>query len=150
MKHPKADTGIEKDTETNQQPERKAHQSVLHQFFIKKSSAATMESTCQDAPCAASSSTHEEVWTVKQQAIRAEITATLQFASQNMPFSGAESLVMCYLQQFLDSVIAESVAIGPNKMYYVVGYGLRPYFTDMTIRGPRKYNHISHCTLTKQ
>ena len=88
---PKADTGIEKDTETSQQPERKAHQSVLHQFFIKKSSAATKESTCQDSPSAAYSSTHEEVWIVKQQAIKAENIATLQFASQNIPFSAAGS-----------------------------------------------------------
>ena len=40
---PKADTDIEKDRETSQQPERKAHQSVLHQFFLKKSSAATKD-----------------------------------------------------------------------------------------------------------
>ena len=131
---PKADTGVEKDTETSQQPEKKAHQSVLHQFFIKESSAANKGSPCQDTPSAASSSTHEEVWTIKQQAIKAEIIATLQFASQNMPFSAAESLAICHQQQFLDSVIAKSVAIGPNKMLYVVAYGLRPYFTDMTIR----------------
>ena len=74
---PKADTSIEKDTETSQQPERKAHQSVLHQFFTKKSSATTKESMCQDVPSSASSSTHEEVWTVKQQAVKAEIIATL-------------------------------------------------------------------------
>ena len=30
--------------------------------------------------------------------------------------------------------IAKSVAIGPNKMSYVVAYGLRPYFTNMTSR----------------
>ena len=41
---------------------------------------------------------------------------------------------MCYQKQFPDSVIAKSVAIGPNEMSYVVAYGLRPYFTDMTIR----------------
>ena len=89
---------------------------------------------CQDASSAASSSIPEEVWTVKQQAIKAEIIATLQFAYQNMPFSAAKSLAMYYQQQFPDSVIAKSVAIGPNKMYYVVAYGLRTYFTDMTIR----------------
>ena len=131
---PKANIGIEKDTETSQQHKRKAHQSVFYQFFIKKSSAATKESTCQDAPSAASSSMHEEVLTVRQQAIKAEIIATLQFASQNMPFSAAESLAMCYLQQLLDSVITKSVVIGPNKMFYVVAYGWRPYFTYMTIR----------------
>ena len=93
---PKADTGIEKGTETSQQPDIKAHQSVLHQFFIKKSSAATKESMCQDASSATSSCTHEEVWSVKQEAIKAEIAATLQFASENMPFSAAESLAMYY------------------------------------------------------
>ena len=55
---------------------------TLH--FIKESSAATKESMCQDYSPAASSSTREEVWTVKQQAIKAEIIATLQFASENM------------------------------------------------------------------
>ena len=63
---------------------------------------------CQDAPSEASSSTQEEVWTVKQQVIKAEIIATLQFASQNMPFSVAESLAMCYQQKFPDSVSVKS------------------------------------------
>ena len=54
-----------------------------------------MESTCQDAPSAASSSTNKEVWTVKQQAIKAEIISALQHASQNMPFSAEGSLVLC-------------------------------------------------------
>ena len=31
---PQGDNHIEKDTKTSQQHERKAHQSVLHQFFI--------------------------------------------------------------------------------------------------------------------
>ena len=104
-------------------PERKAHQSVLHQFFIEKSSAATKEGTCQDAPSVASSSNNERVWTVKQQAIKAEINATLVFASENIPFSAAESLAICYPKQFPGSVIAKRVAIGPNKMSYVVAYG---------------------------
>ena len=51
-----------------------------------------------------------------------------------MPFSVAESLAMCYQQQFPDSVIVKSVVIGPNKMSFMGGYGLRSYFTDMTIR----------------
>ena len=101
-----------------------AHQSVLHQF-IKKSSATTKESTCQDAPSGASSSTHEEVWAAKQQTIKAVISA---FALQNMPINASESFAICYQQQFPDSVIAKSVAIGPNKMSYVVAYGLRPCF----------------------
>ena len=100
----------------------------------KRSSADTKESTCQDALSAASSTTHDEVWTVKQQAIKVEVIATLQFTSQNVPFRAAESLAMCYQQQFPDSVIAKSVAVGSNTMSYVVAYGLRPYFTGMTIR----------------
>ena len=51
-----------------------------------------------------------------------------------MPFSAVESLAVCYQQQFPDSVFAKSVAIGPNKMSYVVAYGLKHYFTDMIIR----------------
>ena len=50
-----------------------------------------------------------------------------------MPFSAAESFAMCYQQQFPNSVIAKSVASGPNKMSYVVIYGLRPliYIYDL-------------------
>ena len=106
----------------------------MHQFLIEKSSAATKERMCQNASSEASSCIHEEVWTIKQQAIKAEIIASLQFASQNMPFSAAESLTVYCQQQFPDSVIANSVLIGPNKMSGVVAYGLRPNFTDMTIR----------------
>ena len=31
-------------------------------------------------------------------------------------------------------IVAKSMAIALNKMSYVVAYGLRSYFTDMTIR----------------
>ena len=55
-----------------------------------------------------------------------------------MPFTATGSLAMCYQQQFPDSVIANSVTIGPNKMSYVVAYGLRPYLTDMTVRELRE------------
>ena len=55
---------------------------------------------CHDALSAACSSNHEEVWTLKQQAIKAEIISTLQFAYQNVPFSAVGSLAMCYKQQF--------------------------------------------------
>ena len=97
---------------------------LISQFyiFIKKSSAATKGRICKD-----------EVWTVKQQAIKAEIIATLKFGSQNIPFSAAEILAMCYQQQFLDSVISKSVIISSNKMSSMVAYGLTPYFTDMTV-----------------
>ena len=71
---------------------------------MNKRSTATKESMCKDA---ASSCTHEDVWTVKQQAIKAEIIVKLQFASENMPFSAAKSLAMYYQQQFPDSVIVE-------------------------------------------
>ena len=104
--------------------------SVLH----KKSSAATKKSTYQDAPSADFNFMHEEVWTLKKEALKAEIIATLKFASQNMPFSAAESLAMCYQLQFQDSVTTNSVAIGPDKMYFWAAYGLRPYLTDMKIR----------------
>ena len=75
---------------------------------------------CQDASSAASGSTHEEVWTVKKQAIKTETIAALQLASPNMPFSAAESLAMCYQQQFPDSLIAKSVTLGPNKTSHVL------------------------------
>ena len=104
----------------------------------------------QDAQSAAYSSTDEEVWTVKQEAIKAEINGTLQFASHNVPFSPAESLEMCYQQKFLDSIISKNVAIDPNRISCVVAYGLRPYFTDVTIRELMEGQFISHYTLMKQ
>ena len=83
---------------------------------------------CQDAPSAASISTHEYVWTIKQRLL---LHCSLLL---KMSFSAAESLAECYQQQFPDSVAAKRVAIGPNKMSYVVAYGLIPYITDMTTR----------------
>ena len=63
-----------------------------------------------------------------------EIITILQIASQNILISVVECLAIYYQQQFPDSAVAMSVAISPNKMSYVVVYGLRPYFTDITIR----------------
>ena len=115
---PKADTGIEKDTEKSQKPVSK----LISQSIFSSSSERTVQppkkDMCQDALSPASSSTHEEVWTVKQQVIKGGIIATLQFASQNMPSSAEENLAMYFHQQFPDSVIAKSVANGPHKMSY--------------------------------
>ena len=47
---------------------------------------------------------------------------------------GAENVAACYQQQFPDSSIAKNVSIGTTKMSYLVSYGLRPYFNEMTIK----------------
>ena len=60
------------------------------------------------------------VWSIKQMAARAEIIATLHFATQNLSFSSSQNLLTLYQQQFPDSVIARNVKIGPNKMSYMV------------------------------
>ena len=44
--------------------------------------------------------------------------------------------------QFPESLITKSVSIGPNKMSYVVIYGLGPYFTQLTLK-----EGTSLCTL---
>ena len=67
-------------------------------------------------------------------ATKAEIIATLQHVGNNVPFSQAENLGACYQEQFPDSLIAKHVLISPNKMSYLVGYGLGPYFTQQTIK----------------
>ena len=89
------------------------------------------ESTCKlrasEQKSSTSSQTTEHVWSVRDSATKAEIIATFQFASQNIPFGCAENLAACYQQQFPDSSIAKNVSIGPAKMSYLVTYGLVKY-----------------------
>ena len=73
-------------------------------------------------------------WTVSQKATKAEIIATMQLAANNVPFSQADNLAACYQEQFPDSEIAQQVAISKNKMSYLIGYGLGPYFTQQTVK----------------
>ena len=73
-------------------------------------------------------------WAVKELATKAEMITTMQYAAQNIPFSNAENLSACYQEQFPDSLIAKNVSIGPNKVSYVVRYGLRPYFIQLTVK----------------
>ena len=138
------------ETVTGKSDEQKCKQKVLQEFIKKKSvdprdSASThltkdneIESTCQLRASEQKSSTNsqptEHGWSVKDSATKAEIIATLQFASQNIPFSCAETLAACYQQQFPDTSIAQNVSIGPTKMSYLVKYGLALYFNQMTIR----------------
>ena len=58
----------------------------------------------------------------------------MQFAANNVPFSQADNLAACYQEQFPDSEIAQQVAISKNKMSYLIGYGLGPYFTQQTVK----------------
>ena len=55
----------------------------------------------------ASSQAGEHFRSVKDSATKAEIIATLQFAAQNVPFSCAENIVVCYEEQFTDLSIAK-------------------------------------------
>ena len=75
----------------------------------------------------------EQCMATKGMATKAKIIATLQYTDQNTHFACTDNLGPCYQQQFLDSQIAKNVAIGPKKMSYVVGYGLRPYFTKLNV-----------------
>ena len=86
--------------------EGKSKQSVLYQYFVVKTPQSTV------AKETSSSSSHDNVWTVKQSATKAEISATLQFAAHNVPLCAAEKLVAYYQQQFPDSLIAKNVSIG--------------------------------------
>ena len=89
------------------------------------------ESTKEETPSTAADSVG---WTVSQKAKKAEIIATMQFGANNVPFSQADNLAACYQEQFPDSEIAQQVAISKNKMSYLIGYGLGPYFIQQTVK----------------
>ena len=129
------------ETVISQSGEQKGKQTVLQEFFTNKSvdpgdhaAEATCQSRTSEQKSIAVSQSTEHVWSVKDAATKAEIIAALQFASQNIPFSCAENLAVCYQQQFPDSSIAKNVSIGATKMSYLVSYGLGPYFNEMTIK----------------
>ena len=118
-------------------------QKVLQDFFVK-SSTSTSKATAlsvetsnftQDIGQSTSQTTVTEVvWTLPQLVAKAEIIATLQYASQNIPYSCADALQECYKQQFPDSTIAKHVSLGLKKMSYMVAYGLGPYFQQATVK----------------
>ena len=109
--------------------EKPKEQLSLSSFFVKKEKTEALPKKCVDLQ----ESTVNTEWTFKQSVTKAEIIATLQFADQNTPFASADNLGPCYREQFTDSRIAQNVAIGAKKMSYLVGYGLGPYFTKLTV-----------------
>ena len=115
-------------------------QSVISQYFLKsKKSSVTSEIP--------SSSASGVGWTVKESATKAEIITTMQYAAQNIPFSNAENLSACYQVQFHDSLIAKNVSIGPNKMSYVVRYGLGHLFHTFGCQGHGRMKVFFHITI---
>ena len=112
-------------------------QKVLQDFFVQ-SSASTSKATAssvetsdfaQDTgPSTSQTTVTEVVWTLPQLVAKAEIITTLQYASQNIPYSCEDALQECYKQQFPDSAIAKHVSLGSKKMSYMEAYGLGPYF----------------------
>ena len=96
-------------------------QKVLQDFFVKSStgtskavasSVVTSDFTQDIGPSASQTTITEVVWTLPQLVAKAEIIATLQYASQNIPYSCADALQECYRQQFPDSAIEKHVSLG--------------------------------------
>ena len=109
--------------------EKPKEQSSLSSFFVKKEKTEALLKKSVDLQ----ESTVKTELTFNQSVTKAEIIATLQYADQNTPFVSADNLGPCYWEQFTDSKIAKNVAIGASKMSYLVGYGLGPYFTKLTV-----------------
>ena len=116
---------------------------MLQDFFVKsststsKATASSVETSdfAQDiGPSTSQTTVTEVVWTLPQLVTKAEIIATLQYASQNIPYSCADALQECYKQQFPDSAKAKHVSLGSKKMTYMVAYGLNPYFQKATVK----------------
>ena len=107
-------------------------QSLVSQYFMKKPEQSDHKPNEHETVNSETSSASSTVgkWTIPKQATKAEIIATLQ---HDAPFSQAENLGACYKEQFPDSQIAQHVSISSNKMSYLVGYGLGPYFTQQTV-----------------
>ena len=115
--------------------------SVLSHYFLK----STKPSVTNEFP--SSSAGGGGGWTVKELATKAEIITTMQYAVQNILFSNAENLPACYQEQFPDSLIAGNVSIVPNKMSYLVRYGLGPYFTQLTVKDIVEGKSFFHITI---
>ena len=113
-------------------------QSVRSQYFLK----STKPSVTNEIPSSSAAGSGGG-WTVKELATKAEIIVTMQYAVQNIPFSNAENLSACYQEQFPASLIAKNVSIGPNKMSYVVRYGLGPYFRQLDIVEGNLFSHYN-------
>ena len=119
-------------------------QKVLQDFFVKsststsKATASSVETRpsdfAEDSPSTLQTTVTEVVWTLPQLVANAGIIAALQYASQNIPYSCADTLQECYKQQFPDSAIAKHVSLGTKKMLYMVAYGLGPYFQQATVK----------------
>ena len=72
--------------EETDKPKCTDSQKVLQDFFVKSSTSSSQTTVT------------EVVWTLPQLVAKAEIIATLQYASQNIPYSGADALQECYKQ----------------------------------------------------
>ena len=66
-------------------------------------------------PSTSQTTVTEVVLTIPQLVSKAEIIATLQYTSQNIPYSCADALQECYKQQFPVSAIAKHVSLGSKK-----------------------------------
>ena len=82
-------------------------ESVTRLFFVKsstspsKATALSVETSdfAQDiGPSISQTTVTEVVWMLPQLVAKAEIIATLQYASQNIPYSCADALQECYKQ----------------------------------------------------
>lgn len=120
----------------SEQSKPKECQKVMQDYFAKSQETISKQTSGVDISESSGdrAKVGQELWTIQQLAVKAEIIAALQFASQNIPYSCADALQACYQQQFPDSVIAKHVALGSSKMSYMMAYGLGPYFQHMVVK----------------
>ena len=67
-------------------------------------------------------------------AAREDITATLQFVAQNVPFSCCSSSAGYCHKQFPESTIVQNTTVSPNNISYLVSHYWGYYFKQMTDR----------------
>jgi hypothetical protein len=93
----------------------KGTQAAMESFFVKKEAQS------------------EDVWSVKDLSVKAEIVTALWFCAGNTSFLNADGLVPWFQCIFPDSAIAQNMTLGPNKMSYLISDGLGPYFAAQTV-----------------
>ena len=102
-----------------------AKQASIKDFFMRTKSGdqpKTTEIECKDS-----------LLCVYFDRSRSETLWALKTASDNSPFRTTDGIPELFQRMFVDSSIAQHMTMSRTKVSYMMGYGLRPHFLQMTV-----------------
>ena len=72
--------------------------------------------------------------TLTREQHKAEIFWALKSVMSHFSYNSAHEITDVFKAMFSDSIIAQHMSCGPTKLFYLISFGIAPYFLDLLLQ----------------